>query len=152
MNNGICAHCHLYKYITNEDLNLCMDCAELKQYKPKEKKRYTIPRQSAKQRKVEEQKKLAYEQKGQANYCESCGRTDHPLSPSHTISVVQRPDLANDPENVIFECFGGSERCHDIWEHGTLKQRKKLLTFKKKIAYIVKVGDVKALERYAGSK
>lgn len=152
MSKGICTHCHEFKEISNDDLVLCTECSELGQFKPKEKKAYRIPKQSAKQKKREAEKREAYRSKGEVKYCESCGSTEYPLSASHTIPVSQRPDLEKDPENIIFECYGGSDRCHDIWEHGTLKQRKKLLTFQRKINYIVKVGDVKALERYAGTK
>lgn len=134
----ICSNCHQYKSLGNEKYNVCNDCAKLKQYAPKTKN------------KPDKNRKKGYKafDKNKITYCESCGSTNYPLSRSHIISVSMRPDLASDPHNLVMECFGSKERCHDIWEHGTSTQRKKLLTYERKIAYIQIKGDNHALERY----
>ena len=77
--------------------------------------------------------------------CEGCGRSNRPLSRSHTIS---RPDCKNlgkseliwDESNIELECYEerGSNpvACHNIFEDGTFEQKSQLLNWKRKVAII----------------
>lgn len=151
MSKARCSNCGESKEIVNVKFMRCVDCCQLKQFAPKVKKVYKIPSISSKERVRKKEKELAYKEKEDIEYCESCGETKYPLSRSHTVSVAQRKDLENDPENIVIECFGGSERCHDIWEHGDLKQKQKLETFNDKVQYMVKVGYIKGLQKLFGA-
>lgn len=79
--------------------------------------------------------------------CQGTGRSDVPLSFSHTISQQRCKDLGKaeliiDPDNIEIEGF--EERtskptaAHNIWEDGSLEQKVKLLNFTRKLKYIKK--------------
>lgn len=71
--------------------------------------------------------------------CSGCGREDVLLSHSHIISRHQNKSLESDPENIVFDCLTMGERkgCHDIWEHGTQKEKvEKLLNYQERMQYI----------------
>ena len=75
--------------------------------------------------------------------CEGCGRGDRPLSHSHIISVnrcnqLRKPELISDKNNIMLECFGSSDCCHDIWEKSSFEKKVQLLNFDKKLEYIKK--------------
>lgn len=75
--------------------------------------------------------------------CQGCGRTDLPLSHSHTISVADCKALGNwdliaDGENIEKECFGGYERCHDLWESGSIERKVKLHNFERRMILLEK--------------
>lgn len=77
--------------------------------------------------------------------CQGTGRTDLPLSFSHTISrkrcqQLGKSELIWDKANIELESF--EEPCsnpttsHNIWEVGSLEMKKKLLNFTRKLEYI----------------
>lgn len=77
--------------------------------------------------------------------CQGTGKTDFPLSPSHTISQKRCKDLGKadliwHPGNIEIE--GHHEpssnpiAAHNIWEVGTLDQKKSLLNWDRKIEFI----------------
>lgn len=73
--------------------------------------------------------------------CQGCGRSDKPLSHSHTISQkrckeIGKPELIWDKDNIEIECFGNNEDCHNIWEKGTLLEKMLLLNFPEKLKYL----------------
>lgn len=73
--------------------------------------------------------------------CQGCGRTDKPLSHSHTISVADCKALGNwdliaDEKNIEKECFGGYQDCHNIWESGSVERKVKLHNFKRRMALL----------------
>lgn len=75
--------------------------------------------------------------------CQGCGRSDKPLSHSHTISQkrckeIGKPELIWDKDNIEIECFGNNEDCHNIWEKGTLLQKWAMDNFLRKLKYIEK--------------
>lgn len=79
--------------------------------------------------------------------CDGCGRVDLPLSISHTISrdrceQINQPELYYDKENFELMCYGnhiqGQQRCHELWEAGTLEQRKRLLNWDKMMQKVKK--------------
>lgn len=73
--------------------------------------------------------------------CSGCGRTDRPLSHSHIISrkrchSIGKPHLIYDKNNLVFDCFGSSDSCHEIWEHKSVEEQKKLLNWEQRLAFI----------------
>ena len=75
--------------------------------------------------------------------CQGCGRGDKPLSHSHTISQKRckhlgKTELIWDENNIEIECFGNRDYCHDIWEHGTIEQKRNMNNFDRKLEYIKK--------------
>ena len=75
--------------------------------------------------------------------CQGCGRSNKPLSHSHTISQkrckeIGKKELIWDEDNIELECFGTNKSCHEIWEHGSIIQRMKLLNFDRKMEYLAK--------------
>lgn len=56
--------------------------------------------------------------------CENCGVVvNYPSATniSHILSRGAHPEMAHDPRNVNFLCFG----CHSYWEHATTRERLK---------------------------
>lgn len=77
--------------------------------------------------------------------CETCGRGDRPLSHSHIISQkrckeIGKADLISDENNILLECFeppaSNSTYCHNIWEYGSMEDKKQSKTWLYKLAYI----------------
>lgn len=76
-------------------------------------------------------------------FCEATGRTDLPLSNSHTISQrrcknLGKTELIWDKDNIFLESMGASDSGHYIYEHAPLAEKKKLINFEKKLEYIKK--------------
>lgn len=76
-------------------------------------------------------------------FCEATGRTDLPLSHSHTISRkrckdIGKADLIWDADNIFLESMGASDSGHYTWENKSLDHKKKLLNFDRKLEYIKK--------------
>lgn len=118
--------------------NKCDLCGQV--YKDEVKKPYSIPKMSTKYQKRNKLKMEAYAEieKKEIRWCESCGCTNRPLSRSHTLPVGQYPQFESLPENIVIECFGSSDSCHNIWENGTLAQKMKLETWEEKVKVILK--------------
>jgi len=79
--------------------------------------------------------------------CEGTGRGDLPVSFSHTISRVRckqigKTELIWDAENIEIESFHERSSnpfgAHNIWEDGSLEQKKGLINFSKKMSFIKK--------------
>ncbi len=73
--------------------------------------------------------------------CQGTGRTDLPLSFSHTISrarckALGKTELIWDANNIEVESMGASDSAHYIWENGNLEKKKTLLNFTRKLEYI----------------
>lgn len=90
-------------------------------------------------------RKSKHEVAMEVQFCESCGRTDRPLSISHIISrarckQIGKPELIYDPGNLVVECYEAPtsypKACHNIWETGTMAQRENLTTYERKKEYI----------------
>ena len=77
--------------------------------------------------------------------CQGTGRTDFPLSFSHTISQKRCKDLGKTeliwyPGNIEIEGYhepsSNPVAAHNIWEVGTVEQKKSLLNWDRKIQFI----------------
>lgn len=77
--------------------------------------------------------------------CQGTGRTDLPLSFSHTISrkrckEIGRTELIWADGNIEIESYtppgSNSEAAHNIWDAGNLEKKKTLLNFDRKLEYI----------------
>lgn len=84
-------------------------------------------------------------------YCEATGRTDLPLSHSHTISQrrckhLRKTELIWDKDNIFLESMGTSDSGHVTWDHGNLDDKKKLFNFERKLAYI-KIHDQETYQK-----
>jgi len=130
--------------IENVELGLCGSCNRLRRKAKapaKPKKTYTLKQVSTKKAvatRAKEKTQLSMRSRG-VRWCESCGSADKPLSHSHTIPVGRDAFLEADPENQLYECYGDSDSCHYIWEHGTLDQKMELPTFARKVKYMARV-------------
>lgn len=87
--------------------------------------------------------------------CQGCGRSDKPLSHSHTISQkrckeIGKPELIWDKGNIEIECFGNNNDCHNTWEKGTLATKTHLENFNKKMEYIKKHDNQKYMMLFLG--
>lgn len=65
-------------------------------------------------------------------YCWSCGYSHSGLDKSHILSVGQFKHLELDKDNINLFC----RDCHNIWEHGSIQEQIKSLTFEKDLEYI----------------
>jgi len=88
--------------------------------------------------------------------CQGTGRTDLPLSFSHTISrkrcqQLGKSELVWDKENIEVESYeppcSNPISAHNIWESASLQVKKTLLNFERKLQYI-KVHDPQSWYRY----
>ena len=72
--------------------------------------------------------------------CTGCG-SRYNLSHSHIIPRSRRPDLVSDSNNITYHCLtkNGEPGCHDIWEHGTLEEKKNLWDYEELMSYIMEV-------------
>ena len=70
--------------------------------------------------------------------CSGCGRYDVHLSHSHIVPRSHNTSLITDPNNITYHCLSIGEHtgCHDIWEHGELRDKKHLLDFENNMKYI----------------
>lgn len=131
-----CVTCGQQNYIFSK--GRCKSCAQVDYARKSAPNKITKSKSQSNQRLRSVYSKI---DKVRGRRCESCGSTNKPLSHSHTISRgrcqrIGKPHLIEDENNIVIECFGDSTCCHDIWEHGTLSQQRKLLTFESKVAYI----------------
>lgn len=99
------------------------------------------------QQDIAERLKVAYKSIDQARepICQGTGRSDLPLSHSHTISQARckqlgKTELIWDEDNIELEGFHEPSSfptaAHNIWEVGSLQQKKTLLNFTRKLQYI----------------
>lgn len=99
------------------------------------------------QSEINERLKVAYKSIDQARdpICQGTGRSDLPLSHSHTISQARCKELGKteliwDEDNIELENFHEPSSfptaAHNIWEVGSLEQKKTLLNFTRKLQYI----------------
>lgn len=75
--------------------------------------------------------------------CQGCDRGSRPLSHSHTIGQKRckqlgKTELIWDKDNIEIECFGNRDFCHEKWEKGTIKQKRKMKNFERKLEYVKK--------------
>lgn len=103
---------------------------------------------------INERLKVAYNSIDQSRepVCQGTGRSDLPLSHSHTISqarckVLGKTELIWDEDNIELESMGDSNAAHVIWENGNLEQKKTLLNFTRKLQYI-KLHDLEMYEKF----
>lgn len=133
--SGKCTKCGADKC----GLSYCKIC----EVKPeKENKVYQLRPMSSKKQKANKKKLATYgkiEQKGRGAFCESCGTTSKPLSRSHILPVGMYPLFEAVEENIVIDCYGDSESCHWLWEHGTWEQKKKLNNFDHRVEVILKL-------------
>lgn len=114
----------------NKDLGLCATHNRLRRKEekpPKEKKVYTLKRNTAPIRPVSDKKAIALREKAKAYkvvdkrgaFCETCGKpsTVVALSHSHILPVGQFPQFEALPENILLQCYGSSDSCHDVFEN-----------------------------------
>ena len=77
--------------------------------------------------------------------CTGCNRYSGQvqLSHSHIISRAKRPDLICEYDNITYHCLSIGEHrgCHDIFEHGTADEKKKLFDYEKNMSYIRAVDE-----------
>ena len=77
--------------------------------------------------------------------CTGCNRYSGQvqLSHSHIISRAKRPDLTCEYDNITYHCLsiGEHKGCHDIWEHGTVDEKKTLFDYEKNMSYIRRVDE-----------
>lgn len=90
--------------------------------------------------------------------CQGTGRSDLPLSFSHTISRdrcqrLGKSELIWDKDNIELESYEppcSNPTCaHNIWESGSLEKKKTLLNFTRKLEYIEK-HDPQLYQRLSG--
>ena len=67
-------------------------------------------------------KKIVQNRDGQR--CNNCGST-FALSWSHIVRKSRKPQLYDNPNNVVIHCMD----CHHIWDNGSHQQRVKLRTY-----------------------
>lgn len=85
------------------------------------------------------------------NVCEGTGRTDLPLSNSHTISQrrckqLGKTELIWAKDNIFLESMGDSTSAHFIWENEEFGEKEKLINFELKLEYI-KIHDVEMYQK-----
>jgi hypothetical protein len=130
--------------IENSELGLCASCNRLRRKalsSPSVKKPTKINPVSKKKAEALSKKHATQKQMREQGirWCETCGRSDVLLSHSHIIPVGQYREFEDVAENIIYECWGDSDSCHYIWEHGTLEQRQAQSTWARKIEVIKKL-------------
>jgi hypothetical protein len=126
-------------HIENRDLQLCHSCNKARRKEPKKQKpRKKINQMSQKTARRKREMQQAQKQMRDLNirYCQSCGRTDRPISHSHIIPEGAYPQHSANPANMMYECYGDSDCCHDIWERGTIQQKMQMPTWREKINLI----------------
>ncbi len=106
------------------------------------KSRKRVNSVSIKQKEKNKSIKATYDlmSKIREHVCTGCGTTKN-LSHSHIIPRSRRSDLVDNIENITYHCLvkDGSRGCHDVWEHGTLEERKTLNDYTALMKYIKKV-------------
>jgi len=136
--------------IENRDLGLCATSnkARLKAEKePKPKKVYTLKQTPIKQVSTKKAAAIRIKEKAQKEmrkqnirYCETCGDPGHrPLSHSHILPVGQFPQFEATIENQLYECYGDSDSCHNIYEVGDFLQVYAQSTFSRKVKVMHKL-------------
>ncbi len=99
------------------------------------------------QRTVKANLKLTYEiiDAEREPICQGTGRSDLPLSHSHTISErrckeIGKAELCWDEDNIELESFHAPSStpygAHNIWETGSINQKLMLINFDRKLEYI----------------
>lgn len=73
--------------------------------------------------------------------CSGCGSAYYPLSHSHIISRHHGKQFESDRRNIVYDCLsiGDHKGCHDVWEHGTPKEKMQLLDYNERMQYIKEV-------------
>lgn len=128
-------------YIENHDKKLCATHNKESRKVVKPKKLYSIKPVSKKKSKALTAKKKAYQAMDDKSlkYCSGCGRSDRTLSHSHLIPVGQYPQFEAVEENIVYDCMSdmNGKGCHDIWEHGSAKEKEKLLNYQHRIKVVI---------------
>lgn len=167
-NSHPCAKCHKPRFICNVRHQLCQKCNGERLDERKAQSTPTTPKGtsfkggakngqrgqntvrvlnkvSKKQQAINESLRKTYNfiDATREPKCTGCGSYTKPLSRSHTISQdrckkIGKTELIWDKGNLEFECFTDSDSCHRIWENGTPEQKRGLLNFESKLAYIKK--------------
>ena len=130
----ICSQCGEFKQLYRN--GICATCNKVNRErgKPsKPKKVYALRHFSKKKEKANREKLKAYRKLGETNVCQTCGRSDLPISRSHLIPVGQYPQFEANTKNILLECYGQSDACHDVWEHGSWLQKQQLKNFKQRM-------------------
>jgi len=103
------------------------------------KSRTRLSQMSTKQRQVARDLADVYKEISimRIKVCTGCG-TEHRLSHSHLIPRSRRKDLEASHANITYHCLsmGDTKGCHDIWEHGSIDDKKMLNDFEKSMQYI----------------
>lgn len=135
--------CGSKRIIVNKRHYLCQEKnrerLESQSGKKKEKIK-SIKKTSEKQKSILIELKETYNQIAQEreHVCTGCGTTQA-LSHSHIIPRSRRKDLETVKENITYHCL---IRCHNIWEHGTMEDKSKLLDFEENMKYIMETDQV----------
>lgn len=93
----------------------------------------TVKKVSEKQKNVLLELKKVYQEiaEEREHICTGCESKNN-LTHSHKIPRSRRKDLETDKKNITYHCF----TCHQIYEHGSYKERQKLLDFEETMEYI----------------
>lgn len=130
-------------YTENNATWFCASCNRKARKVLKPKKTHQIKPISAKKAKAKAAKIKTYQvmDDNTAQFCAGCGSANYPLSHSHIIPVGQYPEFEATPENIVYDCLtiGDHKGCHDIWEHGTWKEKHQLLNYHARIEVIKKL-------------
>jgi len=154
MQRGLCEKCNKNLPIVNKKYWLCNRC-NWERLHPGESYychiKYNLPTQSKVINQVSKKKAEIMKLKNKVyreidtereRICSGCGSRVNPLSHSHIIPVGQNTKFECVKENIVFDCLSmnGNKGCHDIWEHGSMNEKRKLLNFNERMKFI-KVND-----------
>lgn len=135
--------CPVHPSFDNTGRSYCLLCPkpekEVKVYTFKKSKPIPV---SDKMKVRQKAKKKVYEQieeKGRGTFCESCKRTDRLLSRSHILSVKQYPQYEALEENIVIDCYGSSDCCHEIYESRDYEKMIKLENWQHRVEVILKL-------------
>lgn len=167
-----CRSCNKERLIVNKRHCLCNQCNYIRLHGDNKPKVYTLKRTPLKrsfkrvkkisssnikyrmsdgglvtQNEINEKYKQACEEikLERESICQGLGRSDLPLSFSHTISrarckSIGKADLIWDKNNIELESFEAPssfpKAAHNIWESGSIEQKMSLLNFSRKVEYI----------------
>lgn len=140
---------HSARPAVNKKYKLCNECnykrlhdgksrVEILLTKQKPKKRYTLRQQTKKQPIISKQLsalkseiELEKIQNGEY-YCKGCGISKSGLDKSHILSVGRYKNLELVKKNIQLLC----RDCHNIWEHGSIQEKKRLLCYEENLEII----------------
>lgn len=142
-----CRECKATQPIVNRKYGLCNGCNRKRlgnTQKTYELKRTPIKKVSSRQREKNKSIAKAYQQMAEElpPKCTGCGTASN-LSHSHIIPRSRRSDLVDVVENITYHCLSAGSKigCHDIWEHGTMDEKRQLRDFDKLMTYIKRTDE-----------